>query len=106
MHGVSLALASAIQWPDVLCFVDDRADYGEVRAADPDTVEITAELAAKLQPLRRRGRPPVQQPKAPITTRIDADVLHAIKDSGKGWQTRLNEMLREAVQQGKFKAMG
>ena len=30
-HGVSLALASAIQWPDVLCFVDDRADYGEVR---------------------------------------------------------------------------
>lgn len=31
MHGVSLALASAIQWPDVLCFVDDRADYGEVR---------------------------------------------------------------------------
>ena len=29
--GVSLALASAIQWPDVLCFVDDRADYGEVR---------------------------------------------------------------------------
>ena len=71
-------------------------------AADPDTVEITAELAAKLQPLRRRGRPPVQQPKAPITTRIDADVLHAIKD----WQTRLNEVLREAVQQGKFKAIG
>ena len=27
-------------------------------AADPDTVEITADLAAKLQPLRRRGRPP------------------------------------------------
>ena len=75
-------------------------------AADPDTVEITAELAAKLEPLRRRGPPPVQQPKAPITTRIDADVLHAIKDSGKGWQTRLNEVLREAVQQGKFKAMG
>ena len=48
----------------------------------------------------------MQQPKAPITTRIDADVLHAIKDSGKGWQTRLNEVLREAVQQGKFKAMG
>ena len=30
-HGVSLALASAIHWADVLCFVDDRADYGEVR---------------------------------------------------------------------------
>ncbi|MFC4623072.1 BrnA antitoxin family protein [Comamonas nitrativorans] len=74
--------------------------------ADPDTVEITTQLAAKLLPLRRRGRPPVEQPKAPITTRIDADVLHAIKDSGKGWQTRLNDVLREAVQKGKFKPVG
>jgi uncharacterized DUF497 family protein len=30
-HGVSLSLASTIEWQDVLCFVDDRADYGEVR---------------------------------------------------------------------------
>ena len=30
-HGVSLALANEIDWPNVLCFVDDRADYGEVR---------------------------------------------------------------------------
>lgn len=39
-----------------------------------------------------------------MTTRVDADVLDAIKQSGKGWQTRLNEVLREAVQKGKFKA--
>ena len=32
-------------------------------AADPDTVEITAERTAKLQPLR--GSPPLEQPKAP-----------------------------------------
>ncbi len=73
-------------------------------AADPDTVEITADLAARMQPLRRRGRPAVERPKAPMTTRVDADVLDAIKQSGKGWQTRLNEVLREAVQKGKFKA--
>ncbi len=30
-HGVSLSLASQIEWQDVLCFVDDRADYQEVR---------------------------------------------------------------------------
>ncbi len=30
-HGVSLSLASMIEWQDVLCFVDDRADYKEVR---------------------------------------------------------------------------
>lgn len=73
-------------------------------AADPHTVEITAQLAARMQPLRRRGRPAVERPKAPMTTRVDADVLEAIKHSGKGWQTRLNDVLREAVQKGKFKA--
>lgn len=30
-HGVSLALASEIDWHGVQCFVDNRADYGEVR---------------------------------------------------------------------------
>ena len=30
-HGVSLSLAVRIEWQDVLCFVDDRADYGELR---------------------------------------------------------------------------
>ena len=72
-------------------------------AADRETVEITADMAAKMKPLARRGRPAVERPKAPITTRIDADVLDAIKDSGKGWQTRVNEVLREAVNNGKFK---
>lgn len=30
-HGVSLALAGEIDWPNVLCAADDRADYGEMR---------------------------------------------------------------------------
>lgn len=72
-------------------------------AADPDTIEITANLAAKMKPLARRGRPTVDSPKEPVTTRLDADVLAAIKATGKGWQTRLNEVLREDVAQGKFK---
>lgn len=72
-------------------------------AADPDAVELTAELAARLVPLARRGRPTVERPKEPVTTRVDADVLEAIKASGRGWQTRVNEVLREAVRKGKFK---
>ena len=30
-HGVSLALAEAIDWPAVWCAPDDRKDYGELR---------------------------------------------------------------------------
>ena len=36
--------------------------------------------------------------------RVDADVLDAIKASGTGWQTRVNEVLREAVRRGKLVA--
>ena len=73
-------------------------------AADPDTMEITAEMAAQMQPLRRPGRPKVEQPKVPVTMRVDADVLEALKASGTGWQTRVNAVLRDAVRRGKLAA--
>lgn len=73
-------------------------------AQDTDTMELTAEMAAQLQPLRRPGRPKMEQPKVPVTMRVDADVLDAIKASGTGWQTRVNAVLREAVRRGKLAA--
>lgn len=36
----------------------------------------------------RRGRPPAEHPKEPVTLRLDADVLARWRSSGKGWQTR------------------
>ena len=33
--------------------------------------------------------------KVPTTIRFDADLLEALKASGKGWQTRVNEAMRE-----------
>lgn len=73
-------------------------------AADPNALELTPALAARLQPLRARGRPMAEHPKAPMTMRVDADVLAAIKASGSGWQTRVNALLREAVRRGKLTA--
>lgn len=40
----------------------------------------------------RPGKP--REAKVTVTTRIDADVLRWFKDSGPGWQTRMNEALR------------
>jgi uncharacterized protein (DUF4415 family) len=43
---------------------------------------------------RRRG--PGRAPrKVPTTIRFDPDVLAALKASGKGWQTRVNDAMRE-----------
>lgn len=38
-HGLSLALAAALDWDEALVWVDDRHEYGEVRmiALAPDT---------------------------------------------------------------------
>ena len=46
--------------------------------------------------LVRRGRPSGQT-KASQTVRFDLDVLAAFKATGKGWQTRMNEALREWI---------
>jgi len=68
-------------------------------AADPDAVELSSEEMAQLRPLR--GRPRVARPKAALTMRVDADVLDAFRASGPGWQTRINDLLREAVRRGR-----
>jgi uncharacterized protein (DUF4415 family) len=36
--------------------------------------------------------------KKPLTIRLDADVLAWLKSQGKGYQTRLNGLLREAME--------
>ncbi|UZV40233.1 BrnA antitoxin family protein [Acidovorax phage Acica] len=73
-------------------------------AQDQDTAEITAADVAAMKPLSRMGRPPVARPKVPVTVRVDADVLEAIKETGPGWQTRINDLLREGVRRGKLAA--
>ena len=44
---------------------------------------------------RGRGRPSKADRKINQTIRIDPDVLAAYRRQGKGWQTRINEVLRE-----------
>ena len=66
--------------------------------SDPDAMPLTDEEWAAAKPLMRIGRPPSSTPlKVPTTIRFDADVLAALKASGKGWQTRVNEAMREWV---------
>ena len=63
-------------------------------AGDRDTREFSAEEFGELR--RPRGRPFSQHPvKVQTTIRFDADVLAAFKASGAGWQTRINEALRQ-----------
>ena len=44
-----------------------------------------------------RGRPKASATKEPVKIRLDADVLAALRASGEGWQTRINDTLRAAL---------
>src|SRR6202171_1699339 len=47
--------------------------------------------------LVRRGRPPLSgTSKTAITLRLDEDVVQAYRETGEGWQTRINADLRRA----------
>lgn len=45
----------------------------------------------------KRGRPKKADPKVSTTIRLDPDVIAAFKADGAGWQTRINEALREKL---------
>ena len=45
----------------------------------------------------RRGRPPVARPKISTTIRLSQDVIDHFRADGKGWQTRIDEALREWI---------
>ncbi len=47
--------------------------------------------------LVRRGRPPSAVRKRAVSLRLDPDVLAHFRRSGRGWQSRINAVLRRAA---------
>ena len=70
---------------------------------DPDdAAELTTEFFEsadlyKGNKIQKRGRPKAATTKEPVKLRIDADVLAALRASGDGWQTRINDTLRASL---------
>ncbi len=58
---------------------------------DPDA----APLGAKGLTLIKRGRPRKDNPKRQITIRLSPDVVDTFRSFGKGWQTRVDQALKD-----------
>jgi uncharacterized protein (DUF4415 family) len=52
-------------------------------------------VEATLSELRRKRGKQKTSPKVSTTLRFDREVLDAFRATGKGWQTRMNEALKE-----------
>lgn len=83
-----------------------KADARVLRQEDADEIpELTDEDFArgvwhrggKPLPHGPRGRPKSGNPKHPVSLRLDPDVLAHFRRSGRGWQSRINAVLRKAA---------
>jgi uncharacterized protein (DUF4415 family) len=87
-------------------------------AIHDDNPEWTAEDFAKARPIEellspdqlaifkantKGGRPRIENPKVPVKLRLDSVVLEALRATGPGWQTRINDMLKSKISRGKVR---
>lgn len=82
-----------VDFPDMTD--EELASMRPAREVLPPEV-YEALVAMQRENERKRGRPPVEQPKKQVTLRLDADVVESYRASGKGWQGRINAALRKA----------
>ncbi len=72
-----------------------KEDIANARPAAEVLPNLIGKKAAEQLLHRNRGRPRKEDRKINQTLRIDPDVLEAYRQKRKGWQTRINEVLRE-----------
>lgn len=83
---------------DVLARIKEAAKYPVT--FDDDCPELTDQELREFQPANPalHANPAYFKPKKKqITLKIDADVLEAYRETGKGYQTRMNEALRNSA---------
>lgn len=76
---------------------------------DEENPEWTDEMLAQAKPMSEvdpelvalsnetRGRPKSENPKILLSVRYSPEVVEYFKSTGKGWQTRMDEVLRNYV---------
>jgi uncharacterized protein (DUF4415 family) len=74
--------------PEYIEYEDGR----KVLLSDDDAPELTEEFFKKA---KRVGRPISSHSKRRVKLQLDSDVVAILRKSGKGWQTRINDILRE-----------
>lgn len=95
-----------------LSLTDDDGEVRELTAEDMKLFRPIAEVDPGMVDAMQRmkvksGRPTIDdKPKVHVGFRMAADVVEGIKASGKGYNARVEKVLREALATGKFGSGG
>ena len=66
--------------------------------ADPDAQPLTEEQLKAMVPMRSlKGRPKSENRKLLVSVRYSPEVISFFKATGEGWQSRMDNVLREYV---------
>ncbi len=74
---------------------EDMQQFRPIQETDPGMLEAVANT-------RKRGRPVVDNPKVRVGFRLAADVVAGIRASGRGYNARVEKVLRDALAKGKL----
>src|ERR1700687_2865403 len=76
-----------------------KEDFARARPAAEVLPEFIGEKATQELMRRSRGRPQKADRKVNQTLRLDREGVGAYRREGRGWQTRINEVLRQHMPQ-------
>lgn len=68
-------------------------DFSKARPASEVLPEIFPKAVADA--MLKRGRPRKEVTKTPVNIRLSPDVVDAFRATGRGWQTRVDEALKD-----------
>jgi uncharacterized protein (DUF4415 family) len=93
MRKTSSSRKSKTDWKYLDSLKDDEIDFSDIP-------EVSAEMFARA--IVRHGLKPVR-PKKQLTLRIDSDVVEWYQRQGRGYQTRINSLLRAYMEEHRRK---
>ena len=86
--------------PDPELIDDENPELDEdfFRRARPAAEVHGPEFVARHRP----GRPKSDDPKVPVSIRLDGAIVRHLRGKGGRWQTQVNEALRELIEAGRL----
>lgn len=80
--------------------VEENKAITAAALSDPDAQPLTPRQLKSMRPIQAvRGRPKSERKKLLVSVRYSQEVVEFFKSTGEGWQSRMDGVLRQYVEQ-------